>query len=228
MAADCDQDGETNGFETTKGTNPNDPCSYTNAPATTNAVYATWSLIDCDGDGVTNAQEIIDLTDPTDPCESIEAHVTLPQSAEFLAGDCDGDTLSNGLEIGDDPKNPDDTNNNGIFDYLEVNNGEEAGDIEIFNLVTPNADGENDVFVIRNLDKYTENELQIYNRWGVLVYETVGYGQKQNFFTGVSNGRVTIDQDSQLPEGSYFYVFKYTHNTTGETKSKTGYLYINR
>lgn len=84
------------------------------------------------------------------------------------------------------------------------------------------------MFVIRNLDNYSVNNLEIYNRWGVLVYETKGYGQSQNFFKGVSNGRVTIDQDSQLPEGSYFYVFTYTSDLTKVTKTKTGYLYINR
>ncbi len=104
----------------------------------------------------------------------------------------------------------------------------DTDDIEIFNLVTPNGDGYNDVFVIRNLDHYTQNTLDIYNRWGLLVFETQGYGQNQNFFTGESNGRVTIDQSSQLPVGTYFYVFKYTHNTTGETKTKVGHLYINR
>ena len=132
-----------------------------------------WLAADCDGDGVTNGQEIIDGTNLSDPCESIEENVSLPQSQEFLAGDCDGDGLNNGEEIGNNPNNPNDSNGNGIPDYLEINNHSVSqDDLEIFNLVTPNADGDNDIFVIRNIELYPNNSVEIYNRWGIKVYET--------------------------------------------------------
>ena len=73
----------------------------------------------------------------------------------------------------------------------------------------------------------TGEYVEIYNRWGVLVYETKGYGQNQKYFRGVSEGRVTINQASELPVGTYFYIVKYVNNQ-GKHKERSGYLYINR
>ncbi len=188
-------------------------------------------VLDCDGDGVKNGQEVIDGTNPLDPCDSIEEHVTVQQSAIFLNGDCDGDGLLNGEEIGTDPTHPFDSNGNGIPDYLEINNHNSSNsedDLEIFNGVSPTSDDvKNSVFTIRNIEKYPNNTLEIYNRWGVLVYEVSGYGQGDNFFKGESAGRVTISASDQLPEDTYYYMLKYV-KSDGTVKERTGYLYINR
>uniref|UniRef100_UPI002FDEF876 gliding motility-associated C-terminal domain-containing protein n=1 Tax=Flavobacterium sp. TaxID=239 RepID=UPI002FDEF876 len=227
LQADCDGDGVSNGQEILDGTDPTNPCDYIIG----NVVLpqgGLWSSADCDGDGVTNGQEVLDGTDPLNPCESVEENVTLPQSQEFLDGDCDGDGLTNGEEIGNNPNSPNDANGNGIPDYLEVNNHSVSeDDLEIFNLVTPNGDGDNDVFVIRNIELYPNNTVEIYNRWGIRVYETKGYGQNGQYFRGISEGRVTISQASELPVGTYFYVVKYV-NSQGRQKERSGYLYINR
>jgi gliding motility-associated-like protein len=52
-----------------------------------------------------------------------------------------------------------------------------AKDIDIFipNVMTPNNDGSNDVFFIRNLPESGENKLIITNRWGKEVYSATGY-----------------------------------------------------
>ena len=227
-AADCDNDGESNGVETTNGTNPNDPCSYTTAPIASSAAYASWSVLDCDGDGVTNSQEIIDGTDPLNPCQSIPINITLPLSTTFLNGDCDGDGLSNEEEIGLNIQFPNDSNNNGISDYLEVNNSSPSDDdLEIFNAITPNGNGENDVFVIRNIENYPNNSVKIYNRWGVIVYDVDSYGQDNKFFSGISDGRTTINRNEELPIGTYFYVIRYV-NLEGVEKQRSGYLFINK
>ena len=227
LAADCDGDGVTNGQELLDGTNPLNPCSYV-ASSQTLTTSSQWSAADCDGDGVTNGQEIIDGTNPNDPCSAIPSSITLPLSQDFLNGDCDGDGLSNELEIGPNPNEPFDPNGNGIPDYLEVNNHTPSDDdLEIFNLVTPNGDGDNDLFVIRNIERYPENGLEIYNRWGVKVYSVDGYGQDSKFFRGISEGRVTVNQVSELPVGTYWYILKYK-NASGEWKQRVGYLYLNK
>ena len=60
-----------------------------------------------------------------------------------------------------------------------------------------------------------------------MVYETNSYGQNGNYFRGFSEGRVTIQQSSELPVGTYFYIVKYINNQ-GEARERSGYLYINR
>ncbi|WP_296687098.1 Ig-like domain-containing protein [Flavobacterium sp.] len=184
--------------------------------------------LDSDGDGVLDSQERLDGTSPTNPCDSVSAHRTLPLGNGFLTGDCDGDGLSNEEEIGLNPAQPQDNDKNGVADYLEMTHySDKPGEIEIYNSVSPNGDGDNDLFVIRNIENYPNNTVRIYNRWGVLVYEVDGYGQNDKVFRGVSNGRVTIQQSEELPEGTYFYILRYA-NTAGEEKQRSGYLYIKR
>lgn len=96
------------------------------------------------------------------------------------------------------------------------------GDLEVYTAVSPNGDGFNDTFRIQGLARYPDNELFIYNRWGVLVFQKKAYHENQNF-AGISQGRATISQKSELPEGTYYYVL----NITG-AKERAGYFYINR
>ncbi|WP_394757938.1 gliding motility-associated C-terminal domain-containing protein [Flavobacterium sp.] len=100
-------------------------------------------------------------------------------------------------------------------------------DLDIYTHMTPNGDGDNDVFFIDGINKYPNNTVEIYNRWGVLVYEVSGYNNNDRSFKGISEGRVTLNQILQLPVGTYFYIVKYTKDS-GETKDRSGYLYINR
>ena len=184
---------------------------------------------DSDGDGVIDGTEKTDGTDGLNFCSSIPSNVTFLVSQDYLDADCDDDGLSNGDEIGPDVNNPIDSDNDGVFDYLEFNNHTTPieDDLEVFNLLTPNNDGENDVFVIRNIELYPENTLEIYNRWGVKVYSVSGYGQNGRYFIGISNGRGVISQSSLLPTGTYFYILKYK-SSSGDFKERKGYLYLTR
>ncbi|AND64287.1 hypothetical protein AX766_07615 [Flavobacterium covae] len=107
---------------------------------------------------------------------------------------------------------------------VEPSNKEE---FVIYNHMTPNGDGNNDVFFIDGIDKFPNNSVEVYNRWGVLVYEAKGYNNNDRSFRGISSGRVTIKQLEELPEGTYYYMFKY-EDTKGMPQEKAGYLYINR
>jgi gliding motility-associated-like protein len=72
----------------------------------------------------------------------------------------------------------------------------ESEDLVIPTIFTPNNDGKNDSFVILNLqDYYPECNVTIVNRWGSIVYESVGY---ENPWDGTFNGEA-------LPFGTYFY-----------------------
>ena len=105
--------------------------------------------------------------------------------------------------------------------------------IVVHNAFSPNGDNKNATFVIDNIEDtacYPENTVEIYNRWGVLVFETKNYSTTNNF-DGTSRGRTTISQSSGLPTGTYYYILNYTsydNNNKIQTNKKDGYLYLTR
>ena len=64
------------------------------------------------------------------------------------------------------------------------------------------------------------------NRWGTLVHETDGYNNIDRNFSGQSDGKLTVNGNSNLPEGTYFYILKYFKPISGIQIEKTGYLYL--
>lgn len=101
-------------------------------------------------------------------------------------------------------------------------------DVVVYNGITPDDDGDNDFFFIDGIAKYPDNTVQIFNRWGVKVFETTGYNETNNVFRGISDGRITINKNEQLPVGTYFYILEYnTGGSQPQDVKKAGYLYIN-
>lgn len=105
---------------------------------------------------------------------------------------------------------------------------EEDVEFEIFNAVNPNDNRGNEYFRITGLDKYPDNDVTIFNRWGVEVFHTRAYDTNGNVFNGISKGRVTIQKNKELPEGTYFYVIRRTDPKSGKRLTNTGYLYLIR
>ncbi|WP_308130493.1 gliding motility-associated C-terminal domain-containing protein, partial [uncultured Flavobacterium sp.] len=99
--------------------------------------------------------------------------------------------------------------------------------INVFNVVTPNNDGSNEFLYIGGLGCYPDNKVEIFNRWGVVVYETSGYNNNDKAFRGYSEGRVTVNKSEGLPDGTYFYILKYKKQD-GTVREKSGYLYLSR
>ncbi|SHG25202.1 HYR-like domain-containing protein [Flavobacterium johnsoniae] len=106
--------------------------------------------------------------------------------------------------------------------------------ILVHNAFSPNGDGKNDVFVIDGIGDstcYPENTVEIYNRWGILVFETHNYNNTTNAFDGTSRGRTTIRQSEGLPTGTYFYIVTYKSvdgNNVIQNNKKEGYLYLSK
>ncbi|KGD67001.1 gliding motility-associated C-terminal domain-containing protein, partial [Flavobacterium aquatile] len=99
----------------------------------------------------------------------------------------------------------------------------------VHNAFSPDGDGINENFIIDNITDpcYVENKVEIYNRWGVLVFEVQNYNNVDRVFKGYSNGRTTVNESSGLPAGTYFYVLKYK-TIEGNYSSETGHLYLGR
>ncbi|MCF6307877.1 MAG: gliding motility-associated C-terminal domain-containing protein, partial [Flavobacteriaceae bacterium] len=135
----------------------------------------------------------------------------------------------------DDPNDPTDVDNNDDGEpddpTVTVIPNVLGASFEIFNGVTPNGDGFNDYFQIKGIGMYPNNNVKIYNRWGVLIWETNGYDEGVNVFRGESNARATVEGDRDVPTGTYFYVLTFLDegNLPEPPKNNyTGYLYINR
>jgi gliding motility-associated-like protein len=101
----------------------------------------------------------------------------------------------------------------------------------VYNAVSMNDDGINDYFKIGGLTECSaDNTVEIYNRWGVKVFETSNYGSNGNVFKGYSEGRTTISKGQLLPIGTYFYILNIKYKTATnltQTVKKSGYLYLN-
>ncbi len=86
----------------------------------------------------------------------------------------------------------------------------------------------NDFFEIRGIADFPNNNVKIFNRWGVLVWEANGYNESDIVFRGVSDGRATIREGAELPTGTYFYILTFSGDTPEGQSAYNGYLYINR
>ncbi len=97
---------------------------------------------------------------------------------------------------------------------------EDYATIELDNyFMTPNGDGRNDILVLEGIEKSPNNSIQIFNRYGVMVYSKSNY---KNEFNGISNRSSAIDKGSGLDSGVYFYII-----TLNDLRRKhQGYLYI--
>ncbi|MBU2945544.1 Ig-like domain-containing protein [Zobellia uliginosa] len=244
--SDCDEDGLTTDEEVALGTDIDNPDSDNDGLLDGEEVILDTNPNDSDSDddGILDGQEVLDDTNPLDDCDHVGG-TALPDSdcdsdglttaqedaigTDSYDTDTDGDTIPDGQEIidGTDPLNPCDSLNG--VPTLDAGCNPEVVDsgIAVSNeIITPDGDGTNDSFLIENIESYPNNTVQIYNRWGVVVYEMSGYDNTTNLFNGTSEGRTTISKESELPVGVYFYVIKYENKGINLTKS--GYLYINR
>ena len=226
--SDTDGDGLDDAFDTVDGHVSNDGITdprdrYPDFDGTEDLDYRD---IDDDGDGVDTIYELDPAGDGGDPDDTDN-----DGQPDYLDIDDDGDMIDT-IDENPDPNgdgNPDDawdTDGDGTPDYLDPNNPTGEGDLTVYQLITPNGDGTNDVLVIGNIQNFPDNTVRIYNRWGILVFETKGYNPTNNFFDGRSSGRTTVRKDELLPVGTYYYIINYVAN--GESKSKSGYIYINR
>ena len=96
--------------------------------------------------------------------------------------------------------------------------------LTIYNGVSADGDGHNDYFKIDGIEYYPKNNLKIFNRWGVLVYEKDGYSNEAPF-DGYSNGRAAISADSKLPQGTYYYILEY-EDSDDQSHTEKGWLYL--
>ncbi|MCU0429099.1 MAG: gliding motility-associated C-terminal domain-containing protein [Cytophagaceae bacterium] len=101
--------------------------------------------------------------------------------------------------------------------YFEViEKPKEPGPLEVYTSFSPNQDGVNDAWVIRNIEFFPDNTVRILDRWGNLVYEAQGYDNEQVVWSG--EGR-----KGKLPDDTYYFVLE-----VNDKIEKTGYVVLKR
>jgi gliding motility-associated-like protein len=95
-------------------------------------------------------------------------------------------------------------------------------------IFTPNDDGIQDYFRIQCIENYPNAKIEIYNRWGQLVYNQEKYGNTQVWGTtdawwgGYSNN--TSLGSEKLPTATYFYILYFNDGTNPQN----GFIFLSR
>jgi gliding motility-associated-like protein len=200
---DDNNDGKADGASNSKGI----PSSATtgNTPPNTDALgYADPYDLDSDNDGIPDSIE--KGSNGSKPRDSDGDGI--PDYRD-IDSDGDGNTDQGEGEISD-------CDGDGIPDYLDT---DLCTDGEFPNYITPNGDGKNDYFVLpaNFMKKYPNAKIVIYNRWGNIVWRSVG--TYKNDWNGIH-----YDNDV-LPDGVYYYVIELENEFA---KIKTGFVQIMR
>lgn len=91
-------------------------------------------------------------------------------------------------------------------------------ELEVYNVITPNGDGQNDSFHIEGIEGYDLVTVYIYNRWGDLIRKIEGYDNLTNAWDGTKrSGEVT-------QSGTYYYVV----DVGDSPQSQAGYIQVLR
>ncbi|QHS62842.1 gliding motility-associated C-terminal domain-containing protein [Chitinophaga agri] len=125
-----------------------------------------------------------------------------------------------------------DEDKDGVPDYVErfITDGRwrdnNNGGVRVHPAMSPNNDGlGNETLMIENIDKYPDNEVTIFNRWGGTVFTTKNYNNQTNNFNGKGNAGGAKGQD--VPDGSYFFIV-HTKDANGNKQRYTGFIVIKR
>jgi gliding motility-associated-like protein len=174
---------------------------------------------DYDEDGTINPESVVITEDPFNGTVVVNSDGTVTYTPDIDY-------------IGDDTFVYQVCDNDGLCDTATVTvivTGVLAAELNIPQGFSPNGDGKHDTFVITGLaNLYPNFQLQIFNRWGNIVYDYTHNGNpltEPNWWDGFSSGRMTINSKKQVPVGTYFYIL---HFNKDNAKPRTGYVYLNR
>jgi len=98
------------------------------------------------------------------------------------------------------------------FDSIRVVVG-----VYVFDGISPNGDGYNDFWEIEDIDRYPDAVIEVYNRWGSLLFSAKGDTYNSNKWDGTHNGEM-------LPIGTYYYII----NLNNDSEPQSGPITIVR
>jgi len=127
------------------------------------------------------------------------------------------DTDSDGDPRNDNCNGPPDNNSPNYLDPVPCN--------FIPSGFSPNGDNQNEEFIINQLSEFPNFTMEVYDRWGNIVYEYSNNGRAEPlWWDGFSTGSRTLNKGQKVPVGTYYYVIEY--NQDGR-RPVSGWVYIN-
>ena len=85
--------------------------------------------------------------------------------------------------------------------------------LDIYDTFTPNGDGVNDVWEIGGIQRFENAQVNVYDRWGQVVFKSLGYVEP---WDGTNGGKF-------LPTGTYYFVIE-LNSYDVNTKPIQGYI----
>ncbi len=87
--------------------------------------------------------------------------------------------------------------------------------LDIYDTFTPNGDGANDFWEIGGITRFEQAQVNVYDRWGQLVFKSIGYTEPWN---GTKNNKGKF-----LPTGTYYYTIE-LNSLDVSTKPVIGFI----
>jgi gliding motility-associated-like protein len=90
--------------------------------------------------------------------------------------------------------------------------------VTVRNGLSPNGDGNNDIWWVEGLEKFHDNEVLVFNRWGDKIIELRNYDNDNVFWDGNNT------KGKRVPDGTYYYIIKINgiKSYTGWVQLRTG------
>lgn len=83
-------------------------------------------------------------------------------------------------------------------------------DMKVYNLITVDGNNMNSRLKIEGIERYPDNTMTIYNRYGKEVWKINSYNNEERAFRGMTNrSGIIVDKGNHLPSGTYYYVLEY-------------------
>lgn len=83
--------------------------------------------------------------------------------------------------------------------YVGLDSDEDCT-LKFYTGITPNGDGNNDIWIIDNIEQFPVNKVKIFNRWGEQVWVGESYDNADVVWIGENDGGI------EMGTGTYFYV----------------------
>lgn len=127
---------------------------------------------------------------------------TAPYSYAWSSGSGDSLAVNDSLAPGTYTVTVTDAGNLQQTHTFTVVDGTDICGIIVWGGITPNNDGENDLWIVDYLDLHQPNEVEIYNRWGMMVWRGTNYDNVNVVWDG------KMQDGSELTDGTYYWIIK--------------------